>query len=93
MCSSLCFKQSKEYECRSISFNVNKIRFLVQHKSYECKYRLNENECNSKYKWNLNECRYECKELDDWGSCESDYIWNPIMCDCECNDHTKLTNT
>ena len=54
---------------------------------------MNENECNSKQKWNLNECRHECKELDDWGSCESDYIWNPITCNFECNDHAKLTNT
>ena len=25
---------------------------LAQHESFECKFRLNENECNSKQKWN-----------------------------------------
>ena len=64
---------------------VNKVRFLVKHESRECKYGLNENVCNSKRKWNHNECRYECKELDDWDSCKDDYIWNPSTSDCECN--------
>ena len=28
---------------------------------------LNESVCNSKQKWNHDECWCECKELDDWG--------------------------
>ena len=35
---------------------VNEIRFLVQYKSRKCKCRLNESVCNSKQKWNHNEC-------------------------------------
>ena len=45
--------------------------------------------CNSKQKWNHDECRCECRELDDWGSCKNDYIWNSSTCDCECNKAFK----
>ena len=45
----------------------------------KCKCELNEIVCNSKQKWNYNECRCECKELNDWGSCEDDYTWNPSI--------------
>ena len=51
---------------------VYETRFLVQYESCGCKYGLNESVCNSKQKWNHNECRCECKELDDWGSCKND---------------------
>ena len=30
--------------------------FLVKHESCECKYRLNENLCDSKQKWNHDKC-------------------------------------
>ena len=49
---------------------VNETRFVVQHESCECIWGLNESACNSKQKWNHNECRCECKELDDWGFCK-----------------------
>ena len=44
---------------------VNETRFLVQNKLCECKCGLNESVCNSKQKWNHNECWCECKKLDD----------------------------
>ena len=44
---------------------VNEERFLVQHKSYECKCGLNESVSNSKQKWSHNKCRCDCKKLDD----------------------------
>ena len=62
---------------------VNETRFLVQHESGEFKCVINKNACNSKQKWNHNECRCECKELDDWRSCKDDYMWNSSTCDCE----------
>ena len=40
---------------------VNETKFLVQHESYECKCGLNESVCNSKRKWNHDECQRECK--------------------------------
>ena len=64
---------------------VNETRFLVQHESCECKYRLNGNVCILKQKWNHDKCRCEYKELADWSSCRNDYIWNSSKCDCECN--------
>ena len=44
---------------------VNEARFLVQHKSCECKCGLNESVSNSKQKWSHNKCRCDCKKLDD----------------------------
>ena len=67
---------------------VNKTKFLVQ--SCERKCRLNEVVCNSKRKWNHDECWRECKELDDLGCCKSDYIRNPSTCDCECNKDCEI---
>ena len=46
--------------------------------------------CNSKQKWNQDECWCGCKELDDWSSCKNDYMWNPSTCDCECNKACKI---
>ena len=66
---------------------------MKQHGSCECKFRLNENVCDSKQKCNPNECWYECKELDDWNSCKKGYMWNPSTCNCECDKkHVKLAN-
>ena len=41
---------------------ANDTRFLVQYKSCECKCILNESVCNSKEKWNHDECQFECKK-------------------------------
>ena len=62
-------------------------------KVYENKsvqFKLNKSVCNSKQKWNHDECQCECKELDDWGFCEKCYMWIPSMCDCECNNACKI---
>ena len=55
-------------EVFNLMLGLNKTRFLVQD---ECKYRLNENVCNSEQKWNHDECKCECKELDNWSSCKN----------------------
>ena len=53
--------------------------------------RLNENVCNSKEKWNHDECRCEFKQLDDWSSCRNVYcMWRPSTCDCKCNKECKF---
>ena len=49
-------------------------RFLVQYQSCECKCTLSKSLCNSKKKWNNDECWCLCKELDDWVSCKDDYM-------------------
>ena len=69
---------------------VNETRFLAQHESCECKCGLNKSVCNSKQKWNHNECRCKCKDLDDWSSHEKVYRWNASTCDCECNKACKI---
>ena len=48
--------------------------------------------CNSKQKWNNDECWCEHKELDDWSSCKDDYMWNPSTCDCDCNNLVVTIN-
>ena len=69
---------------------INETRFFIQHESYECKYRLNENVCNSKLKRRRDECCCECQELDDWSSSKKDYTWNPSICNCECDKACKI---
>ena len=49
----------------NLMFGVNETRVLVQHESCESKFRFNESVCNSKQKWNRDECWCDCKELDD----------------------------
>ena len=51
---------------------VNETRVLVYHELCECKCRLNKSVCNSKQKWNHDECKCDSKELGDWGSCKND---------------------
>ena len=46
-------------KCLILISAVNKTRFLDQHESSECKYRLNKSVCNSKQKWSHNEFRYK----------------------------------
>ena len=41
---------------------VNETKILVQHESCKHKCGLNESVCNSKQKWNHDECRCEYKE-------------------------------
>ena len=69
---------------------VNKTRFIIQYELCVCKCGLNESVCNSKQKWNPDECWRKCRELDDWGSCKDIYMWNPITCGCECNKACKI---
>ena len=47
---------------------VKETSFLIQYESCECKCRLNENVCNSKQKWNYDECRCKYIELGYWSS-------------------------
>ena len=68
---------------------VTETKILVQEQSQEWKCRLYESVCNSKQKWNHDDCQCECKELDDWGSCKNIYMWNPSTCDCQCNETYK----
>ena len=51
---------------------------------------MNESVCNSKQKWNCDECCCECKELDDWRYCEKDYLWNLGTCIWECDIACKI---
>ena len=69
---------------------VNETKFLVRYELCECKCGLNESVCNSKQKWNHNECQCKCNELDDWSSFKDDYMWNPGTRNCECNKECKI---
>ena len=59
---------------------VNEKRFLVQHGPYDYKYRLNENVCNLRHKWNCNKCWWETTNLDDQSSSKNNYVWIPSTC-------------
>ena len=69
---------------------VNETRSIVRYESCECTCGLNESVCNSKQRFNHDECWCNCKELDDWGFCKNDYVnMNLSRCDCECNKACK----
>ena len=57
--------QNMNLKIFNLMSQVNEARFLVQHKSCECKCGLNESVSNSKQKWSHNKCRCDCKKLDD----------------------------
>ena len=62
----------------------------VQHESCECKCELNESLCNSKQKWNHDECWCGCKKLHDSSFYKNDYMWNLSTCNSECNKACKI---
>ena len=68
---------------------ANETRFIIQHESCECKSGLYQSACDSKQKWNHNECQCEYKEIDNLDFCESDYMWKPSTYDCGCNKACK----
>ena len=43
---------------------LTKKKHVVQYELCEYKFRLNENVCNSKQKWNHNKCQCYCKEQE-----------------------------
>ena len=53
-----------------IMLEINETKFLFQHKSCECKFKLNENASNAQQKWN----RKEYGKNYDWGSSKNDYM-------------------
>ena len=71
---------------------INETRFLVQHELHECACGLNESGCNSKEKWNHDECLCKCKELEDWSSCKVTYMWGSIYVTASVIRHAKLAN-
>ena len=56
------------------------------------KHGLNKSTCNSKQKWNRDECRCECKELDDMGSCKNDTARILVRVIVNVKMRVKLTN-
>ena len=63
--------KNKNVKVFNLMLGVNETRVLVHQELCEGKCRLNKSVCNSKQKWNHNECQCDSKELDDWGSCEN----------------------
>ena len=62
---------------------TNEMRHIKWHETCKCICRLDKIICNSKQRWNEDECRCECKELIDKGVCDKGYVWNPRICEFE----------
>ena len=69
---------------------VNETKFLVHHKSCECKCGFDESGCSSKQKWNQDKCRCECKGLYDWSSSKDNQLWNISTCNYKCKKACKI---
>ena len=69
---------------------TNEARSIKSHETCKSICRLNEIICNSKQRWNKDQCRCEYRELIDKGVCDKGFIFNPSNCKCECD---KSCNT
>ena len=69
---------------------TNETRSIKCHKTCKCICRLDKIICNSKQRWNEDECRCERKELIDKGVCDKGYVWNPSNCKCECDKYCSI---
>ena len=61
----------------NLMLRTNETRFIEWHETCKCGYKLGENYCNNKQRWNKNKCRWECKKLIDKGVYDKGFIWNP----------------
>ena len=53
---------------------TNVTRSIKWHETCKCTCRLNEIICNTKQRWNKDQCRCECKELIDKEVCDKGFI-------------------
>ena len=64
---------------------TNETRHIKWHETCKCICRLDKTICNSKQRWNKDQCRCECRDLIDKGVCNKGFIWNPSSCECQCD--------
>ena len=64
---------------------TNEMRHIKWQDTCKCICRLDKIICNSKQRWNEDNCRCECKKLIDKGICDKGIIFNPSNCECECD--------
>ena len=64
---------------------TNETRHIKWQDTCKCICRLDKIICNSKQRWNEDNCRCECKKLIDKGICDKGIIFNPSNCECECD--------
>ena len=70
---------------------TNEARHIKWHESCKRICRLDKIICNSKQRWNEDECRCECKELIDKGLCDKGFIFNPSNSECECDKSCSIS--
>lgn len=58
----------------NLLLGVNKARFSLEYEQCKFKCGSNESVCNSKEKWNNDECQCGCKELNNYSLCKFGYI-------------------
>ena len=58
--------------------------------SCECNCNLDRRKCNSRQKWNNDECQYEWKLQMKYCALEEDYPWNLSACVCECDKNCEI---
>ena len=65
---------------------INELKTLTKHISYECKCIFYGRTCNSNQKWNNDKCRCKCKNKNKKTlrvQKKNNKIWNPATCSCE----------
>ena len=71
--------------------NEDEAKAMIEHISFDCKWKFNSTTCNSNQKWNNKTCQCECK---NYHKCKNDYSWIPSTCICKNSKYLKsVANT
>ena len=90
-CSGSCNNINNSYAKICVPDTViNETRHIKWHETCKCLCRLDKIICNSKQRWNEDECRCECKELIDKDVCDKGYVSNSSNCECECDKSCNI---
>ena len=72
---------------------TNETKSIKLHETCTCICRLNKIICNSKQRWNKDQCRCECKELIDKGVCDKDIFLIQVIVNVSVINRVILVNT
>ena len=58
--------------------------------SCKCKFEFDGRTCNSRQKWNNDQCKFECKKKNKTMYIQKGYTWNPSICASEFEEEIEI---